>query len=113
MGRSAEGQRLRPARGLAPPPVFIVGGGFAISREVIAIARGVPILFAAWGIPFVVIGLYMIFGRLYVARREAHCTVYRVTGRAPTREPRCSKSVPDANKVYRLIQDAKAAAPAS
>jgi hypothetical protein len=55
-------------------------GGFAIFWETLAIAGGGG-LFAIWGLPFVAIGLYMIFGRfIYKANRKRR-TVYAVTNR--------------------------------
>ncbi len=74
-------RRLHLSRGDAYMiPFSLMWGGFAIIWFVAALSDG-PSLFAVWGIPFVLIGLYMIFGRFYYARSRNRRTVYAMTDR--------------------------------
>lgn len=59
-------------------PFSLMWCGFAIFWEVTAAAEG-PLFFAAWGIPFVLVGLYIVFGRFIYKRRVNARTVYGLT----------------------------------
>lgn len=77
-GRPLQGLVLRAA-GVFLIPFGIAWCGFAILWETVVIAGGAPLLFALWGIPFVLFALYLMVGRFWLDARQRAVTAYAVT----------------------------------
>jgi hypothetical protein len=84
-GIPQQGLRFRPADA-ALIPFSLMWGGFAIFWEYSVLhrqrgANAAPGFFVIWGIPFVVMGLYMIIGRFFVDAWIRSRTILAVTNR--------------------------------
>ncbi|MBQ4560873.1 MAG: PH domain-containing protein [Clostridia bacterium] len=77
---------LFTAQDLFMIPFSILWCGFAVFWFVSAIASGAPIFFSFFGLPFVAVGLYLIFGRFIHTAYLRKRTFYVVTNKKIIRQ---------------------------
>ena len=77
-GQPSRGIRLRSSDAFAIP-FSLLWCGFAIFWESSVVTKGAPFFFMLWGIPFVLVGLYIVFGRFFVDAHIRQRTFYGIT----------------------------------
>lgn len=79
-GRPGTGIRLRPNDALMIP-FSLMWGGFAFFWEFSVTHSKAPVFFSIWGIPFVLLGIYLIVGRFFFDAAVRSRTAYALTNR--------------------------------
>jgi hypothetical protein len=77
-GRPCQGFLFRPVD-VFLIPFSLMWGGFAFFWEGLALFMGSPLFFKLWGIPFVLVGCYLIVGRFFVDAWQREKTSYGLT----------------------------------
>jgi hypothetical protein len=80
-GRPAQGLRLT-GRDALLIPFSLVWGGFAVFWETMALrVPNAPVFFRLWGVPFILVGLYLVVGRFFIDAWARGNTWYALTNR--------------------------------
>jgi hypothetical protein len=77
-GQPLQGIRFRRADALLIP-FTLLWAGFAVYWEWSVLQQDAPGFFALWGIPFVLVGIYIVIGRFFVDAWQRARTYYAVT----------------------------------
>jgi len=77
-GQPRGGIRLRGSDAIVIP-FSLLWCGFAIFWEWMVVRKGAPLIMMLWGIPFILVGMYFVFGRFIVDALSRAKTFYGVT----------------------------------
>jgi len=78
IGQPVGGLRLTP-QDLLLVPFSLLWGGFAFFWEASVLRSNAPLLFRLWGVPFVLMGVYLIVGRFFHDAWRRSRTLYGLT----------------------------------